>query len=84
MWLTCILDVVRLILIKMTNEMQLCRIIYYSIIPWLFFMFQAILSLIIRSVLTVITASGFIHINNGTINHPTQLHVFAHFYKNYR
>ena len=49
------------ILIKMTNKMQLCRIIYYSIVPWLLYMFQAILSLIIRSVLTVITASGFIH-----------------------
>ena len=39
--------------------MQLCRIIYYSIVLWLFNMFRAILSLIIRSVLTVITASGF-------------------------
>jgi len=35
----------------MTNEMQLCRIIYYSIIPWLLYVFR-ILSLIIRSMLT--------------------------------
>jgi len=49
------------ILIKMTNKMQLCKIIYYSIVPWLLYMFQAILSLIIKSILTVITASGFIH-----------------------
>jgi hypothetical protein len=48
-------------LIAMTNNMQLCRIIYYSIVPWLIYMFRAILSLIIRSILTVITASGFIH-----------------------
>jgi len=39
--------------------MQLCRIIYYFIVPWLLYMFRAILSLIIRSILTVITASGF-------------------------
>jgi len=32
------------ILIKMTNEMQLCRIIYYSIVPWLLYMFRVILS----------------------------------------
>jgi hypothetical protein len=43
--------------------MQLCRINYYSIVPWLPYMFRAILSLIIRSVLTVITASGFIHMH---------------------
>jgi len=49
------------ILIKMSNKLQLCRLIYYSIIPWLLYMFRAILSLIIRSVLTVITASGLIH-----------------------
>jgi len=49
------------ILIKMTNKIHLCRIIYYSIVPWLLYMFRAILSLIIRSILTVITASGFIH-----------------------
>ena len=49
------------VLIKMTNKMQLCRIVYYSIVPWLLYMFRAILSLIIRSILTVITASGFIH-----------------------
>ena len=49
------------ILIKMTNKMQLCRIIYYSIVPWLLCMFRAILSLIIRSILTVITASGSIY-----------------------
>jgi len=49
------------ILIKMTNKIQLCRIIYYSIISWLLYMFRAILSLIIKSVLTVITSSGFIH-----------------------
>jgi hypothetical protein len=41
--------------------MQLCRIIYYSIVPWLLYMFWAILSFIIRSILIVITASGFIH-----------------------
>ena len=41
--------------------MQLCRIICYSIVPWLLYMFPAILSPIIRIILTVITASGFIH-----------------------
>jgi len=35
--------------IEMTNKMQLCRTIYYSIVPWLLNMFQAILSLIVRS-----------------------------------
>ena len=49
------------IVIKLTNKMQLCRTIYYSIVPLLLYIFQAILSLIIRSILTVITASGFIH-----------------------
>jgi hypothetical protein len=49
------------ILTKMTKEMQLCRIIYYFIVSWLLYMFRAILSPIIRSILTVITASGFIH-----------------------
>jgi hypothetical protein len=36
-------------LTEMTNKMQLCRTIYYSIVPWLLNMFRAILSLIIRS-----------------------------------
>jgi len=45
----------------MTNKMHLYRIIYYFIVPWLLYIFRAILSLIIRSFLTVITASGFIH-----------------------
>jgi len=36
-------------LIVMTNKIQLCRTIYYSIVPWLLDMFQAILLLIIRS-----------------------------------
>jgi len=36
-------------LVEITNKMQLCRKIYYSIFPWLFNMFRAILSLIIRS-----------------------------------
>ena len=36
-------------LIEMTNKMQLCRTVYYSIVPWLLNMFQAILTLIIRS-----------------------------------
>jgi len=36
-------------LIEMTNKMQLCRAIYYSIVPWLLNMFRAILPLIIRS-----------------------------------
>jgi hypothetical protein len=39
--------------------LQLGRMIYYSIV--LLYMFRAILSLIIRSNVTVITASGFIH-----------------------
>jgi hypothetical protein len=39
----------------MTNEMQLCRTIYYSIVPWLFYMLRAILSLIIRSMLLMIS-----------------------------
>ena len=43
----------------MTKKMQLCRIIYYSIV--LLYMFRSILSLIIRNILTVITASVFIH-----------------------
>jgi len=43
--------------------MQLCRIIYYSIVPWLLYMFRAILSFIIRSIVTIITASGFIHMH---------------------
>jgi len=47
--------------IKMTNDMQLSGMIYYSIIPWMLYMFQAILSLIIRNILTVIAASVFIH-----------------------
>jgi len=46
--------------------MQLCGIIYYSIVPWLLYMFRAIISLIIRRILTVITASGFIHMYNYT------------------
>jgi hypothetical protein len=46
-------------LVEMTNEMQLRRTIYYSIVPWLLNMFRAILSLIIRSFLTVIIASSF-------------------------
>jgi hypothetical protein len=50
-------------LIKITNNMQLCSIIYYSIVPWLLYMFRAMLSLIIRSILTVITVSGFIHMH---------------------
>ena len=49
------------ILIKITTKIQLCRIIYYSIVPCLLCMFQAILSLIISSVLTVIKTGGFIH-----------------------
>jgi hypothetical protein len=36
-------------LIEITNKIQLCRTIYYSIFPWLLNMFRAILSLIIRS-----------------------------------
>jgi len=32
-------------LIEMTNKMQLCRKIYYSIVPWLLNMFRAIISL---------------------------------------
>ena len=49
-------------LIEITNKMQLCRTIYYSIVPWLLNMFRAILSLIIGSFETVITASGFTHV----------------------
>jgi hypothetical protein len=41
--------------------MQVCGIIYYSIVSWLLYMFRAILSLIIGSILTVITASDFIY-----------------------
>ena len=48
--------------IEMNNKMQLCRIVYYSIVPWLLSMFRAILSLIIRSFYTVITASSFTHV----------------------
>jgi len=68
------------ILIKMTSKMQLCRIIYYCIVPWLLYMFRVILSLIIRSVLTVITASGFIHMHCCRLlscprPQPTRTHV---------
>jgi hypothetical protein len=45
--------------------MQLCRIIYYFIVPWLLYMFRAIVSLIIRSILIVITATATVG--------PTQL-----------
>ena len=52
--------------------MQLCRIIYYSIVPWLLYMFRAILSLIIRSILTVITASGFIQsVSQSLLSHDS-------------
>ena len=51
--------------------MQLCRIIYYSIVPWLFYMFREILSLIIRSILTVITASGFIYMDCCRLSHDS-------------
>ena len=51
-----------IILIKMTTKMQQCRTIYYTIFPWVLYTFQAILSLIMRSILTVITASSFIHV----------------------
>jgi len=49
---TCTLDVHGSVhhntnLIEMTNKLQLCRTIYYSIVPWLLYMFRAILSLII-------------------------------------
>jgi len=50
-----------IILIKLTKKIQLCRIIYYSIAPCLLYMFWATLSLIIKSILTVTTDSGFIH-----------------------
>jgi len=33
----------RTFLIEMTNNMQLCRAIYYSIVPWLLNMFRAML-----------------------------------------
>jgi hypothetical protein len=51
-----------IILIEMTNKMQLYWTVYYSIVPWPLNMFRAILSLIIRSFQTVVTASGFTHI----------------------
>jgi len=35
-------------IIEMTNKMQLCRTIYYPVVPWLLNMFRVILSLIIR------------------------------------
>jgi len=35
-------------LTEMTNKMQLCRTVYYSIVPWLLNMFRVILSIIIR------------------------------------
>jgi hypothetical protein len=37
----------------------------YFIVPWLLYMFRAIFSPIIRSSLTIITASGFIHVCRG-------------------
>jgi hypothetical protein len=39
-----------------------CNCVEYFIVPWLLYMFRAIFVLIIRSILTVITASGFIHV----------------------
>ena len=59
--LTFTVSCIIMILIKITNKMQLYRIIYYSFVPWLLYMFRAILSLIIRSILTLITASASIH-----------------------
>ena len=38
------------VLYKWPNKMQLGRIIYYSIVPWLLYMFRAILLPIIRSI----------------------------------
>jgi hypothetical protein len=36
-------------IIEMTNKMQMCRTIYYSIVPWLLNMIRTIISFIIRS-----------------------------------
>jgi hypothetical protein len=79
----------------MTNKVQLCRIIYYSIVPWLLYMFRAILLLIIRSInysfwfysrVSLSAADNSAkHVelsrNNGIINCHTQLHLVGHFYK---
>jgi len=62
-------------LIEMTNKMELCGKIYYSIVSWLLNMFRAILSLIIRNFLTVITASGFTHVGTQPWQRPATSNV---------
>ena len=57
--LTFMVPCIMMYLTKMTNKMQLCMIIYCSL---KLYMFRAILSLIIRSITTVFTASGIIHV----------------------
>jgi len=54
--------------------MQLCRIIYYSLTALLV---SSNISLTIRSILTVITASGFIHVCRRLLQwqQPTTTHV---------
>jgi len=39
--------------------MQLCRVLYYSLVTWLLYMFRAIL---IRNIYTVVRVTGFIHV----------------------
>jgi hypothetical protein len=51
--------------------MQRYRIIYYSILSWLLYMFRAIISKHVQQPR-----------NNRVINYPTQLHLVGHFYKN--
>jgi len=50
-----------IILIKWPTTCNCVGQAYYSIVAWVLYMFREILSLIIRRILTVITASGFIH-----------------------
>ena len=51
-------------LIKMTNKMQPCRTIYYSIVPWLLYMFRAILSILSSKTSTGIKP----HITKGSFS----------------
>jgi len=44
-----------------------CNCVEYFIVPWLHYMFRAIFSLIIRSNLTLITASDIIHVCRGRL-----------------
>ena len=52
----------RTIFIKWPAGYNCVGYVYYSLVSWLLYMFRAMLSLIIRSIWTIVTASGFIHV----------------------